>query len=362
MAFWIALGVVPVGIAIALRGYFRMLGGEDLSQYEKDIPPTFTPEAGSPGLSKVNAYLVENFIKPAQAANAKRGWEDKRERFEQAGLARTDLKAEYKDDVVMIDGVAVPGAWTLVKGHDPSKRILYLHGGAMTVGSAVSHRPLTVNLAKRTGAAVFAPNYRLMPENPRMAPLEDCQAAYKWIIETGPDGPAPLSAFAIAGDSAGGNLTLAVLNWARDEGLRQVDAAYALSPNADSTVQGSSWQENLEKDLMLQPLVRPLLKIPRPLLLLGMKKQYGMAPSDPRVSPIMDDLSGLPPTLVQASYDEMLYSDAQLYVAKAQAAGSPASLQSWTNMPHVFQIFDDVLPEAHHALDEAAAFLKAHGF
>lgn len=358
--FFIPLGIIvlPVLLAVAVR---RRLSGPSLKAFDT-APPLFRDtDPDSEGLAKVNDYLVENFIKPAQSANATTGWEDKRERFEQAGLARTDLVAEYRDDVVEINGLRVPGRWTLLPGYDPDKRILYLHGGAFTVGSDVSHRPITWNLAKRTGCAVFAPNYRLMPENSRRATIEDSRAAYRWILENGPDGPALVGALGIAGDSAGGNLTLMMINWARDEGLRAADAAYALSPSTDSTASSPTFKQNLETDLMLQPLLRPLMKVPRTLLLLGMKKNINMNPSDPDVSPVFADLTDLPPTLVQASSAEMLYGDAVRWVNKAKAAGSPAVLQSWSNMPHVFQIFDDVLPEAHDALDEAGTFFRKHG-
>ncbi len=338
--------------------------GPNLKKFDKDFPVTFETNPDSEGLKAIETYLMEKFVKPAQAANAKTGWENKRQMFEEAGLKRTDLLefAEFRNDIAEFNGKSVPGAWTIAKNSDPTKRLLYLHGGAFTVGSAISHRPITANLAQKLGCVVFTPNYRLMPEHTRLTCTQDCQIAYNWILENGPDGPLALNQFAMAGDSAGGNLCLSLLNWARDRGLRQVDTAFALSPTTDSTASSPSFKQNLEKDLMLQPLLRPLLKLPRWLLLLGMRKNYGMSPADPRISPIFDDLSGLPPTLVQVSSDEMLYHDSTRYVAKAQAEGSPAVLQSWSNMPHVFQIFDDVLPEAHQALDEAAKFMKSNGF
>jgi acetyl esterase/lipase len=343
----------------------RRLSGPSLKKYDAQ-PPLFRDcDPNSDGLTKVNEYLVENFIKPAAEAGSKLGgtvgWEDKRERFEQAGLARTDLKAEYRDDWIEVEGRKIHGRWTLVKGYDPNRRILYYHGGAFTVGSDVSHRPATVNLAKRTGCAVFAPNYRLMPENSRRDTISDARAAYSWILHNGPDGEAPVKALGVAGDSAGGNLTLMIANYARDNALRQPDAIYALSPSSDSTAASPTFKQNLETDLMLQPLLRPMVKIPRSLLLLGMKKSIKMNPSHTDVSPIFADLSGLPPTLVQASSTEMLYGDAVRYVNKAKAAGTDATLQAWSHMPHVFQIFDDVLPEARDAFDEAATFFKKHG-
>ncbi len=353
---------ILTGVAgYALYRTYKRLSGPDLSRFDTEPPLYAEADRNSEGLAKVNAYLVENFIKPAQAANAKTGWEDKRERFEQAGLARTDCVAEYRDDTIEVDGYTLHGRWTLVDGYDPDRRILYYHGGAFTVGSDISHRPLTYNLAKRTGCAIFTPNYRLMPENPRRDSITDARAAYRWILENGPDGPSDVKALGIAGDSAGGNLTLMMSNYVGEAGLRAPDAVFALSPSADSTASSPTFKSNLETDLMLQPLLRPLVRIPRPLLLLGMKKQIGINPSDPDVSPIYADLSDLPPTLIQASSTEMLYGDAVRYTNKAKAAGSDVTLQAWSHMPHVFQIFDDVLPEAHDALDAAAAFFKDHG-
>ncbi|GLQ19884.1 alpha/beta hydrolase [Algimonas porphyrae] len=343
----------------------KRLSGPSLKKYDAPPPLFRDPDPASPGIAKVNDYLVENFIKPAQAERTRlgsmNGWEGKRERFDEAGLARTDLKADYRDDWIEVEGRKIHGRWTLVDGCDPDRRILYYHGGAFTVGSDISHRPLTVNLAKRTGCAVFAPNYRLMPENSRRDAISDSRAAYHWILDNGPDGPAPVKALGVAGDSAGGNLTLMISNYARDNALREPDAIFALSPSTDTTAASPTFKDNLETDLMLQPLLRPLLKIPRTLLLLALKKSIQMNPSDTDVSPVFADLSDLPPTLVQASSTEMLYGDAVRYVNKALAAGSPVTLQAWSHTPHVFQIFDDVLPEAREALDHAADFFKAHG-
>ena len=361
LPFLIPPALFGIAALAAYRAIQRM-EGEPLERF--DTPPD-TPfgegDRNGEGLATVNAYLVENFIKPAQAAGAKTGWEDKRERFEQAGLARTDCVAEYRDAEIEMDGHRLHGRWTLVDGFDPDRRILYLHGGAFTVGSDVSHRPLTWNLARRTGAAVFAPNYRLMPENPRRDSIADARAAYRWILDNGPDGPAPAEAVGVAGDSAGGNLALMLSNHARDAGLRAPDAVYAISPSVDSTAASPTFRGNLETDLMLQPLLRPLLRVPRPVLLYGMRRSTGFRPNDPDISPVFADLAGLPPTLVQASTTEMLYGDALRYANKARAAGSDVTLQDWSHMPHVFPIFDDVLPEAREALDHAAAFFREHG-
>ncbi len=351
-------------IGLMLYTHFG-LGGENLSKYDRDIQPDNLVKPDGPQMKRLNDHLIESFRMPAQAANASSGWAAKRERFDAAGTAR-DFDCEFRGDTIEVDGRTITGDWTLVKGGDPDKRILYLHGGAFSVGSAISHRPLTYHLARLTGCAVFAPNYRLMPEHTRKATIDDSRAAYDWILENGPDGPAKAEAVGVSGDSAGGNLSLMVSHWARDTKRRAPDAVVALSPGTDSTLGSPSMTTNLDNDIMLEPLIRPILKAPRFLLLWGMKKAYGYSPSSPDVSPIFANLANLPPTLIQASADEMLYNDSTRYAAKAQAAGSPVTLETWSakphdSLPHVWQIFDDYLKESHDALDKIGVFFKTHG-
>lgn len=338
------------------------LSGEDLSKYDDgDWPVTFHPDPKSAGAKAVAAYLRENFIKPAKTPGAqKEKLEAKRRRFEQAGLNRTvDCKIT---PATAVNGEAkVTGEWVEADGARGDHRLLYLHGGAHTVGSAVSHRAITMNLAKRTKCSVFAANYRLMPEHSRLDGLEDCKSVYQWILENGPQGPAPVEKLAIAGDSAGANLTLAAINWARDEKIRPADAVVVISPPVDATCSSPSIRSNYETDLMLQPLAGRLLKIPRPLILWLLWSAYKTSPAAPAISPIFADLSGLPPTLIHVSAAEMLYDDARRYATKAKRRGSPVELQSWAHMAHVWHAFDQMLPEAHQAFDEIAAFMKRQG-
>ena len=362
MFFLIPTAAAVVGLPyIYLKLRSKKLAGEDLSQYDAAIEP-FATAAPSEGLDELNAYIHEMFVVPAQAGNAKGGWENKRERFDEAGLARAfPDDVEFRPDTISVDGRDIPGAWTLLPGSNPNKRLLYMHGGAFTVGSDISHRPLTVQLARRTGMAVFAPNYRLMPENSRRDTIEDARAAYDWILENGPDGTAPIEALALAGDSAGGNLALMLSNWSRDNAARQPDAVVVFSPTTDATLSSPSMKANLATDHMLRPMLKPILKMPKLFLLPAMQHHYNMSPSDPDQSPIYDDLSNLPPTLVQASSDEVLQDDAVRFAAKAKAAGSPVELQIWAGgLPHVWQIFDEYIAEAEAALDEAELFLTKY--
>ena len=261
--------------------------------------------------------------------------------------------------IIPADAGGVRAEWVLAPNADPQRRLLYIHGGAWTMGSPTSHRRLTAKFSEVANAAVLAIDYRLMPEHPRLAGIEDCRAAYRWMLDHGPEGPSPANALFVAGDSAGGNLTLSLIAWIRDQGLRAPNAAVALSPATDGTLGSPSLKGNIETDPMLGPLFKALAKVPRTVLLWGGWAQNRMRPSHPVVSPVFGDLSGLPPVLVQASEAEMLFDDARRYVNKAAAAGSPVILQSWSHMVHVWQLFHPELPEGQEAFREIAAFLQA---
>ncbi len=338
----------------------RSLAGEDLAPYDS-APEIFARAQPSEGLDRLNAYIKDVFGGSSQGGLKTSGWESKRERFDASGMARDYGDVEFRADVITVNGEEITGSWTLVPGYNADSRLLYMHGGAFTVGSDISHRPLTVQLARRTGMAVFAPNYRLMPENSRRDGINDARDAYGWILETGPDGAAPVTTLALAGDSAGGNLVLMLANWARKHAPRQPDAIVAFSPTTDATLSSPSMSANMATDHMLRPMLAPVLKAPRILLLPALSRHYAMSPSDPDQSPIFDDLSGLPPIFIQASQDEMLHDDGLRFANKAKAAGSPAIFQSWGGgLPHVWQIFDDYIPEAEAALDYVQAFLNKY--
>lgn len=258
---------------------------------------------------------------------------------------------------VDVDGV--PGEWVVAPGADPARRVLYIHGGAMIAGSPNSHRTITNRFSQEANAAVLAVDYRLMPEHRRRDGIADCQRACRWILDNGPDGPGRPDRLYVSGDSAGGNLSLMISAWARDAGLRAPDAVIALSPLTDSTYSGPSIRGNAETDAMLGPLFGALMKVPRVLLtwLYVLENRY--RPVNPLVSPVFGDLSGLPPTLVQVSESEMLFDDARRYVNKARADGSPARLQSWPGLLHVWQMLNPDVPEANEAFERIGKFIRA---
>ena len=224
--------------------------------------------------------------------------------------------------LVDVNANGVPAEWVLTEGADPGRRLLYIHGGAFIVGSPRSHRAITTTLSRITNASVLAIDYRLAPENSRVACIEDCQAAYKWVLDNGPDDQvgAP-DAFFIAGDSAGGNLTLMTIAWARDKGLTEMPQMMR------------AWTS----------------------LIVNRVK-----PNDPRISPVFGDLSDLPPTLVHASEAEVLFDDARRWVNKAQDAGTKATLQTWPHVLHVWHIFGEEMPEAKEAFENIRRFIRRY--
>lgn len=263
-------------------------------------------------------------------------------------------------DITSTDADGVPAEWIVAPGANSDRRLLYIHGGAFAIGSPTSHRMITAALSKACGISVLAIDYRLLPEHFRRSSIADCHTAYAWLLENGPAGKGAALDIYVAGDSAGGNLTLMLSAWARDQGLRTMDAIVAFSPSTDSTLSAPSTRKNIDTDPLLGPGLGPLAKLPGPVrsllaLLMGLR-----SPRNPLMSPLFGDLRGLPPTLVQASDCEMLLDDSCRYVNKARAQGSPATLQMWPGMVHVWPMFQHVLPEARDAIDEVAGFIAAN--
>jgi epsilon-lactone hydrolase len=319
--------------------------------------------SGAPnsGASNSSAQLKLIHAK-IRAANSK----NNRLSFKQRLLAIRESMDSFFDavpinsDITPVDVAGVSAEWVIAPGADSRRRLLYIHGGAFYVGSAKSHRVITSKLSEITHAAVLAIDYRLMPEHSRMASVEDCRTAYCWLIDNGPQGTEEASTLFVAGDSAGGNLTLSLLAWLRDTQRRLPNAAVALSPLTDARMRSPSIASNLDSDIILKPMALGLKKIPRPFLVAIKWLFTGRSPVDPVVSPLHGDLSGLPPVLVQVSDSEMLLDDGRRYVNKAVASGSNAVLQRWQHVPHVWQIFYPDLPEAAEAFDKIEAFCKRY--
>ena len=223
--------------------------------------------------------------------------------------------------------------------------IVYLHGGAFVAGSPRTHRAITRRLAHLCAARVVVPDYRLAPEHCYPHGLDDTFAVYRGLLDDTPGGR-----IALAGDSAGGNLVLALLLRARDDAVPMPAAAMMISPWTDLTGSGESVRSLARVDAML-PAER----------LAATAELYaaGADLTDPLLSPLFGDFRGLPPMLVHVGTSEILLDDARRLVARAHAVGVDAQLRLWRGLPHVFHAFADHLPAACVAIDEIALFLGA---
>ena len=350
---WLVLIVIAF-----ILGTRVFLQGQDLSVFDRPIDSS--KQRGEPSEQHYNSVELIAGLVEARNENKYRKTPllERRIAMNEWGT-RADMSGIRLEDV---NANGVPAEWVLAEGADPGRRLLYIHGGAFIVGSPRSHRAITTTLSRITKASVLAIDYRLAPENSRVACIEDCQAAYKWVLDNGPDDQvgAP-DAFFIAGDSAGGNLTLMTIAWARDMGLTAVNAAIALSPLTDSTFSSPSMRSNVETDHMLGPLISSLTKMPQMMRAWISLIMNRVKPNDPRISPVFGDLSDLPPTLIQASEAEVLFDDARRWVNKAQDAGTNATLQTWPHVLHVWHIFGEEMPEAKEAFENIGRFIRRHG-
>jgi len=331
--------------------------GEDVSAFYHPVDPAASDSFSGPdGPSREHQAAVAKI--QMMGGQVKGMWGKKRLQFTRDFMEAIPRDKSFSCEFVPVDVNGVPAEWVLAPGVDGSRRVLYIHGGAFIAGSPNSHRTITSRFSEVANAAVLAIDYRLMPENQRIDGIEDCRKAYRWILENGPAEQAPPSRVFIGGDSAGGNLSLALSAWIRDEKLRAPDAVIAMSPLTDSSYSSPSIRKNLATDTMLGPLFGVLLKIPKSVLAWMFVLQNRFIPKNPVVSPVYGNLSNLPPTLLQVSEAEMLLDDARSYVNKARKSGSPAYLHRWAGLLHVWQIFYPEMPEAVEAWEHIGEFLQ----
>ena len=239
----------------------------------------------------------------------------------------------------------VPGEW-LESGPANGATLLYLHGGGYFACSPQSHRAFTSHFA-RQGFRVFAPAYRLAPEHPFPAAIEDAEAVYKALVEGGADSRRVV----VSGDSAGGGLSLSLLLRIRDRGLPMPAAAALFSPLTDLAATGASIRENDERCAMFR----------------GERIAIGAAfylngadPTSPLASPLYADLHGLPPLLIHVGAEEVLLDDSTRFAKRAKDAGVPVDIRIWPDVPHVWQLFHNVIPEGRESLSQAGRFLLRH--
>ena len=246
----------------------------------------------------------------------------------------------------VVSAGGVPAEMIAGEGADTDHVMYYLHGGGYVAGSIDSHRNLTGNLARALGCQVLALDYRLAPENPHPASVEDAVTGYGWLLEQGYSA----DSIVVAGDSAGGGLTVALLLALKQQGLPQPAAAVPLSPWVDMEATGDSMVSRADADPMITP--GSLTNIAA--LFLGEDGD----PTDPLASPLHGDLSGLPPLLIQVGDAEVLLDDSTRLAAQAEQAGVDVTLEVWPEMVHVFQASVGYVPEATQAVDRIAEFSR----
>ena len=268
--------------------------------------------------------------------------EDSRTGFEK--LARV-VGGKTPADVRQVDAGGVPSELVSAGGASDDTATLYLHGGGYVVGSPRTHREFARRLSAASRAQVLVIDYRLAPENPFPAPVEDAVSAYRWLLDEG-YAPEKLS---IAGDSAGGGLTAAALVSIRDNGLPLPACGVCLSPWVDMEGIGDSMTSRADRDPMVQKEG-----------LVAMAGVY-LADADPRsplAAPMYADLSGLPPLLIQVGASETLFDDAVRLDERARAAGVETDFEEWDDMIHVWHIFAPMLDEGQRAIERMGEFMR----
>ena len=248
----------------------------------------------------------------------------------------------------LINASGVTAEMQIPEGAASDAVILYFHGGGYVGGSIASHRNLTGNLALASKCQLLSVEYRLAPENPHPAAVEDAINSYKWLLSEGYD-PKKI---AISGDSAGGGLAIAAQLKIRDEGLPLPVASAPISPWIDMGLSGDTMSSRQSRD--------PLIRLD---LIREFKSQF-LGPNDnsndPYASPLQADLSGLPPMLIHVGDDEMLLSDSERLAEKASAAGVSVTLEVWPEMIHVWHTFVGLFPEAQDGINRIAEFFSLH--
>jgi epsilon-lactone hydrolase len=269
---------------------------------------------------------------------------------EQRRLLRGLLSAQPLPAEVTVTAAAlggVPTAEITVDGIEPRHVVLYFHGGVYVMGDAFLAADLASQVGRRTQAKVISVDYRLAPEHPYPAAVDDALVAYEALLH---DGVAP-SDIAFAGESAGGGLAIATLVNARDRGLPLPAAALVMSPYADLTLAGTTMETRREVDPLLS---RENLQARVGDYTSGNDAALGL------ISPVFADLSGLPPMIIQAGTHEVLLDDAVRLAQQAVSADVEVTLDITPGVPHVFQAYYAILDEAGAALDRAGQFLSAH--
>ncbi len=336
-------GAVLLVCAVAFGGYV-VYDNQTRTRENGDVPPSSGKPVDEPrSVSREGVEYLQKLRKRTPF-----GTNDFDLTALRAGMG-TRLEPTIKDvKLIRVKVGEIPCEWVLAPGADPDLRLLYLHGGGWVSGSGGRYLPLAAHLSAAAKCAVLLPDYRLAPEHPFPAGLDDCVAAHEWIVSNGPSGPGRAKATFIAGDSAGGNLTLATLLALRDRNLPLPAGGIPLSSATDFTLASES----------LKTVTDPILSART----MPVFRDHYLGKTDPRnplASPVFGDYHGLPPLLIQVGEHEMLLDDSIRVAKKARADGISVKLEVWPGMFHVFQSHEPLLPEAREAVDQIADFMRS---
>lgn len=248
-------------------------------------------------------------------------------------------------EIQPVNAGGIAAEWVIPPGPTAQRTILYFHGGGYLVGAPKDYREMVSHIARAAQARALTIDYRLAPENPHPAAVEDAVAAYRWLLSTGVDP----SRTVLAGDSAGGGLTVATLVSLRGRGDRLPAAGVCICPWVDLEITGKSMDTNADAD----PLVKREV-------VTNMAAAYlqGQDPRTPLASPLHAELRGLPPLLIQVGKSETLLDDASRLAERARMAGVDVTYEPWPDMIHVWQWFGSFLPEARQAIDRIGEFIR----
>jgi len=273
------------------------------------------------------------------------GLAESRERIDAIGSASPPAR-DIRLEPTVANGI--PAEWSLAPGSDPSRVLLFFHGGGYCSGSIMSHRSMVTEAGRAARLRTLAVAYRLAPEHPFPAAIEDARAAYRFLLDQG----ILTSNIVVGGDSAGGGLTLALMIILRDAGQPLPGCGWLVSPWVDLQMTGASLDEKADIDPLIS---KPYLEE------LAMAYLAGTDPANPLVSPLRADLAGLPPLLVQVGSAETLLDDAVRLARRAGAADVRINLEIWPHMIHAWHLWAAQLKDGHRALASAGAFISAHG-
>ena len=273
------------------------------------------------------------------------GWSERRKRLDEVGAVWP-----IADDVELtaVDVNGIPGEYSMVPGSDPSRVLMFFHGGGYCSGSIQSHRRLVTEAGRAAGIRTLAVGYRLAPENPFPAAYDDALIAWRFLRDQG----FAAGHIAIGGDSAGAGLTLGLIDRLRDAREELPACAWLISPWTDLTMSGST----LVSKAAIDPLIHKeyLHELADAYLPAGMDRQ------DPRVSPLYAALENSPPILIQVGSNETLLDDATRFAVRAGAADVAVTLEIWPNMIHAWMLWNAHLEDGRHALANAGSFIRAH--